>query len=207
MPTMLATSRERSSAPTTALPISPVGPVTATVRRAGGTERAAMATFVSHRAPPYAWDRGRPARLNLDRSQPHRLLRRRLAVLRRTGGGPLAATPARARLLRPEPDAARARLLQQPARRLPRRSVSVLAHLGRLLRCRRLQQRRPGPRRRRHQALSNALLDPRIAIPHRRGRLLRRVHLRRHRRRAGARLRLHPGRLPQASQLLETQLF
>src|SRR5256885_14754577 len=89
MPTMLATSRERSSAPTTALPISPVGPVTATVRRAGGTERAAMATFVSHRAPPYAWDRGRPARLNLDRSQPHRLLRRRLAVLRPTGGGPL----------------------------------------------------------------------------------------------------------------------
>src|SRR2546423_8627503 len=108
---MLATSRERSSAPTTALPISPVGPVTATVRRAGGTERAAMATFVSHRAPPYAWDRGRPARLNLDRSQPHRLLRRRLAVLRPTGGGPLAPAPRLPRLLRPRPRTSPARLL------------------------------------------------------------------------------------------------
>src|SRR5436190_6280107 len=55
MPTMDATSRERSSAATRALPTSPVGPVTATVKRAGEWERAAMAVFVSHRAPPYAW--------------------------------------------------------------------------------------------------------------------------------------------------------
>src|SRR5947207_5057570 len=146
MPRTLATSRERSSAVTTALPISPVGPVTATLRRAGGAERAAMAVFVSHRAPPYAWDRGRPDRLNVDRSQPERLLRRRREVLLRPGGSPLAHAAARARLLRAEPDAAGAGLLQQPARRLSCRALPVLAHLGRVLRGRGLQQRRPGAR-------------------------------------------------------------
>jgi hypothetical protein len=42
MPSTLATSRERSSAETTALPISPVGPVTATVRPAGFADRDAI---------------------------------------------------------------------------------------------------------------------------------------------------------------------
>src|SRR2546430_13234572 len=123
MPRTLATARERFSAVTTALPISPVGPVTATVRRAGGTERSAIAVFVSHRAPPYAWDHGRPARLVVDRSQPQRLLRRGLAVLLRPGGRALVRARDRADFLRLESHASRARLLQQPARRLPRRPL------------------------------------------------------------------------------------
>ena len=56
-------------------------------------------------------------------------------------------------LLRRLPDAALARVLQHPARRLPGRALPVAAHLGRLLRRLRLQQRRPRARRRRHQAV------------------------------------------------------
>ena len=89
----------------------------------------------------------------------------------------------------------------------PAVSLPVAADLGRLLRRRRLQQRRPRARRRRDQAVPHALLDPRLALSDGRGRVLRGVDLRRDRGRARADLRLHPGRLPEAARLLQTELL
>src|ERR1700758_3748170 len=50
MPRICVTSRARSSAETSALPISPVGPVTATVRSFSGAREAIATRVLPHRA-------------------------------------------------------------------------------------------------------------------------------------------------------------
>ena len=211
MPRMRPTSRERSSDATTARPISPVGPVTATVRGFSAVPRGAIDSRCS------AFDDAPASRV------------------RRTLGGVLLASASLGQSISSFLHAAgqffsdlaavhwlalllglaffglnltlRSRaFFQQPARRLPRRRLPVAADLGRVLRGRRLQQRRARARRRRDQAVPDALVDPGLALSDRRRGVLRRVDLRRVRGRARADLRVHAGRLPQAAGLLETEL-
>ena len=123
----------------------------------------------------------------------------------------LAEHPARWRwslglvLLRHLPDAARARVLQRAARRLPDERIAVPAHLGRVHRRLRLQQRRPGARRRRHQAVPRQDVGPERDVPGGRRRVLRRGGLRRRRWAcSSSTFAFTPGRVPQAAGLRQT---
>ena len=154
---------------------------------------------------PYAWWRARAPRVSLRRPERQLVPRRRRTVLLRPRGRALARAAARAAVLRAQPRAALARVLQQPARRLSGGLLPVAADLRRVCRGGRLQRDRPRARGRHHQAVPDALLDPRLALSDDRLGVLRRVRLRRLRRRARADLRVHPGRLPEAARLLETR--
>ena len=79
------------------------------------------------------------------------------AASREIGFGSAAA---RARCLRRLPDAALAGVLPRPARGLPDERIAVPADLGRVRRRLRVQQRRPGARRRRHQAVPDEDVGP-----------------------------------------------
>src|SRR5271165_2689606 len=138
MPRILPTSGERSSAATTDVPISPVGPVIATVSffAAPGSPgprfgAVAMPRLYSIDAPArllagfssvtgaVRLSCASASRVHVDRPEPQHVPRSGRAVLRRSRRRPLAAPVPRAALLRPQPDDPLARLLQQPARRLP----------------------------------------------------------------------------------------
>ncbi|CAA9534401.1 MAG: hypothetical protein AVDCRST_MAG30-4079, partial [uncultured Solirubrobacteraceae bacterium] len=132
----------------------------------------------------------------------HRLLPRRDRGLRlEPGGRRVALAPARPRRVRGLPGAALARVLPRAARRLSRRDDPVAAHLGRLRRGLRLQQRRPRARRRRHQALPDQDVDPALELPGGGRELLRRGRLRPGDGRLHPHLRVLAGRLPQAARL------
>ena len=69
-----------------------------------------------------------------------------------------------AAVLRPQPDPALARLLPQPARCLSGRLLPVAPRVGRVLRGGRIQQRRPGARWGRDQAVPHPLVDSGLAL-------------------------------------------
>ncbi|CAA9528771.1 MAG: hypothetical protein AVDCRST_MAG13-3974, partial [uncultured Solirubrobacteraceae bacterium] len=147
----------------------------------------------------------RPPRPRRARRRPGELPGLRRVLLRQPGPDPGRLARARAAGLRDLPLPAGARVLPHPARRLSRRAHRLPADLGRLRRRLRLQQRHPGARRGRHQALPHAPERPALELPGDRRGLRGRARLRRRDGRLHPELRLLPGRLPQAAGLRQPQ--
>ena len=145
------------------------------------------------------------ARVGLDRRQHHVVLRRRRAVLLRPRGRALGHAAARAAVLRAEPHAALARLLQQPARRLPGGRFQWRRIWGAYFAAVGFNNVVPARGGDVIKLFLTRSLDPRLELSDGRRGLLRGVDLRCHRRHLRADLRLQPGRLSQAARLLQAR--